>query len=112
MAGVTGRPSSKWTGQTEKFKLMFHNCPSLAAAAREKELCCARSCLSLGEREEDRQQLPPATQPAGNRPTPHTQALPYCKCTFFLEKGMKKREECRRREAKGTGRGGGPQILP
>lgn len=51
MTEVAGRPRSKWTGQTEVFKLMFHNFPSLAEVILEKELCCGRGCLSLGEQE-------------------------------------------------------------
>lgn len=100
MAGVMGRPSSKWTGQTEKFKLMFPNHPSLAAAAQEKELRSARGCLSFGEQEEERQQLPQLPNQRATVPLHAPKLYLTANAWIFLEKVMRKREECHRQEAR------------
>lgn len=90
-------PAPNGLGKLRNLISYFTTCPLRQQLLEEKKLCCSRGCLSPGEQEEERQQLPLATQPAGNRPL-HTPKLGLnCKCTLFFWRKAWERE----RNAKG-----------
>lgn len=90
-------PAPNGLGKLRNLISYFTICPLRQQLLEEKQLCCSRGCLSPGEHEEERQQLPLATQPAGNRPL-HTPKLGLnCKCTLFFWRKAWERE----RNAKG-----------
>lgn len=97
---------------------MFHSFPSLAEVAPEKELCCGRGCLSLGEQEKGRGS---SFLQLHNQRATDLLHLPKlflnsnaCFVLFCFASGERhgKEREMPKVRSQGTDRGGGRQIPP
>lgn len=105
-------PAPNGLGKLRNLISYFTICPLRQQLLEEKKLCCSRGCLSPREQEEERQQLPLATQPAGiDRSTHPNSALTANAHYFYGERHGKERGMPKAR-SQGTIRGVGSQIPP